>query len=126
MKKQGETSFYGLYSKQVLLSCSFKPFCVCPGVHAVGVPEDERYLLGADGDGPDGAAAPDEPTGDHRLHQILSARVRRPQRQHRTRSPPALHPQRRPGDSEDSQHEIGQIDGLVFSSASMLGSYKDS
>lgn len=114
-------------------SCSpvhSSPFCVCPGVHAIRVPEDERYLLGADGDGPDGAAAPDEPAGDHRLHQILSARVRRPQRQHRTRPPPALHPQRRPGDSEDSQHEIGQIDGLVFSSASMLwevvmdGNYK--
>lgn len=74
------------------------PVCVCPGVHAVRVPEDERHLLGADGDGPDGSAAPDEPAGNHRFHQILSARVWRHQRQHRTRPPPALHPQRRPGD----------------------------
>ena len=75
------------------------PVCVCPGVHAVRVPEDERHLLGADGDGPDGTAAPHEPPGDHRLHQSLSARVWRHQRQHRTRPPPALHPQRRAGDS---------------------------
>lgn len=74
------------------------PVCVCPGVHAVGVPEDERYLLGSDSDGPDGSVAPHEPAGDHRLHQSLSARVRGHQRQHWTRPPPALHPQRCPGD----------------------------
>lgn len=73
--------------------------CVCLGVHAVRVPEDERYLLGADSHGPDGAAAPDEPAGDHRLHQSLPAWVWRHQRQYWTRPPPALHPQRSPGDS---------------------------
>ena len=60
------------------------PVCACPGVHAVRVPEDERDLLGADSDGPYGAAAPNESAGDHRLHQSLSARVWRHQRQHRT------------------------------------------
>lgn len=44
-----------------------------PGVHTVRVPEDERHLLGADGNGPDGPAAADEPAGDHRLHQSLPA-----------------------------------------------------
>lgn len=73
--------------------------CVASGVHAVRIPEDERYLLGPDGDGPDGSAAPDESTGDHRLHQSLSARVWRHQCKHRTRPPSALHSKRRPGES---------------------------
>lgn len=78
------------------------PVWVDAGVHAVRVPEDERHLLGTDCDGPDGAAAPHEPAGDCRLHQILSARVWRRQCQHRTRPPPPLHPQRRPGDAMKS------------------------
>lgn len=77
--------------------------CICPGVHTVRVPEDERYLLGADGDGSDGAVAPNEPARDHRLHQILSAWVWRHQRQHWARPPPALHPQRCAGKSKDKQ-----------------------
>lgn len=71
---------------------------MCPGVHGVGVPEDERDLLGFDGDGSDEPAAPNEPTRDRRFHQSLSARLWRRRRQHRTRPTPALHPQRCPGD----------------------------
>lgn len=40
----------------LLLSCSFM-FLYLSGVHTVRVSEDEWYLLGADSDGPDGAAS---------------------------------------------------------------------
>lgn len=83
------------YLLNQLPSCS--KYVVFLGVHTVRVPEDERDLLGFDSDGPDGSAAQNEPAGDHRFHQSLSARVRRRQRQHRTRPAPALHPQCRSG-----------------------------
>lgn len=88
--------------------------CICPGVHTVRVPEDERYLLGADGDGSDGAAAPNEPARDHRLHQILSAWVWRHQCQHWARPPPALHPQRHPGKSKKKNPKLLTDDRIFF------------
>ncbi len=53
------------------------------GVHAVRVLENEWHLLGSDSDGPDGSAVSNELRGDHRVHQVLPARLWRHQRQHR-------------------------------------------
>ena len=71
---------------------------VSPGVHVIRIPADEWHLLGSDRDGPHEPAAQDELRGDHRVHQVLPARVWRHQCEHRARSSSTVHPQRSAGE----------------------------
>ena len=63
------------------------------GVHGIRIPEDEWHLLGSDRYGPHEPATEDELRGDHRVHQVLPARVWRHQCEHRTRPASTVHPQ---------------------------------
>lgn len=69
----------------------------CLGILYVGVFEDERCVLGADSNGSHGAAAPNEQRRNSVIHQIVSTRMWRNKREHRSRSSSSVYPQCCPG-----------------------------
>lgn len=75
----------------------FKSFEPSLGILYVWIPENERHLLGFDGDGPHGTASSHEQRGNPGVYQVVPAWVWGHKCEHWARSASSLHSQCCPG-----------------------------